>query len=421
MRKRGFLHGELRLDAGVFTVLALVGLTAVGQTAASGGQTTTAAATPPSTEAGGGPTGTAPNISVQARLVSVPVVVRDKKGALLNGLGKDEFTVSVAGKPQTIRYFDHDTDVPLTLGLLVDVSMSQRDVLDDERTGSKAFLNDILLPAKPPRVADKAFIVQFAHSVELLQDVTDARPRLESALREVGTSGPSFQPGTDSDNRDDQDSEGRRVRHGGTALYDAVFLASDEVTGKHTGRRALVLLTDGVDNGSKETLAEAIESAQRADTIVYAIYYKGQEHGGGYNNGGHQGGGNRGGFPGGGYPRGGGGYPGGGGGYPGGGGGQGGPGGGGNHRPNVDGKQVLERLCGETGGKMFEVSKKNTVEDIYKQIGDELRAQYRLGISPDETAAKDGYHQIDVAVVGPHDDKKLNVQTRDGYYVGAER
>src|SRR5271156_1496202 len=112
MQERGFLHGGLRLGAGVFTVLALVGFTAVGQTAATGGQTTTAAATPTPADSGGLPTGTAPNISVQARLISVPVVVRDKKGALLNGLGKDEFSVSVAGTKQTIRYFDHDTDLP---------------------------------------------------------------------------------------------------------------------------------------------------------------------------------------------------------------------------------------------------------------------------------------------------------------------
>jgi hypothetical protein len=87
----------------------------------------------------------------------------------------------------------------------------------------------------------------------------------------------------------------------------------------------------------------------------------------------------------------------------------------------VDGKQILQRLCGETGGRLFELTKKTTVQDVYAQIGDELRAQYRLGISPDELAAKEGYHQIDVAIVGAHADKKLTVQTRDGYYVGDER
>ena len=111
------------------------------------------------------PTSTAPTINVDARLVNIPVVVRDKKGALVQNLTKDNFVLQVDSHPQTIRYFNIDKDLPLTLGLLVDTSMSQRDVLDEERTASSAFLDDMLI--KP---ADKAFIVQFAHQTDLLRD-----------------------------------------------------------------------------------------------------------------------------------------------------------------------------------------------------------------------------------------------------------
>jgi len=265
--------------------------------------------------------------------------------------------------------------------------------------------------------------VQFAKQVELLQDVTDAKPRLQRALRELGTSSPSFH-NADDNSGPTQDSEGRYIRRGGTALYDAIYLSGDEVMSKQAGkRRALVVLTDGVDRGSKESLSDAIEAAQRADTIVYGIYYKGENGRQDYNRAGHRGGGYPGGgYPGGGYP--GGGYPGGGypgGGYPGGGYPQGGgqnPRGGGDHQPYVDGKKTLERICGETGGRVFEVSKKQSVEDIYKQIGDELRAQYRVGFTPTGDAAKEKYHQINLALTGDEGKKKMDVQTRDGYYMG---
>jgi VWFA-related protein len=384
-------------------------------------------------------------ITVNANLVILTAVVRDgKNGALVNTLTKDDFILKAGGRvldakdasiqPQTIKYFDHDTDVPLTLGLLVDVSRSQREVLPDEKTGSQAFLTSSLAAAspaaagKPARPADKAFVVQFARQIELLEDVTDSRPKLEQGLHELGTESPTFHT-TDDNNGDTgngTDSEGRRIRTGGTALYDAIYLSANEVEAKQTGRKALVVLTDGVDVGSKESLTDAIEAAQRADTIVYAVYYKGNE---GHDNGGFPGGNRRGGgFPGGGggYPGGGGGYPGGGypggggGGYPGGGGGGGnrGPngGGGGGRKPSVDGKQVLERLCGETGGAVFEVTKKETVDDIFTKIGEELRSEYRIGFTPDAAAAKYGYHQIDLSLSKPDDNKKLRVQTRDGYY-----
>lgn len=365
------------------------------------------------------PVSTAPTLSVDARLVNIPVIVYDKKGVLVQNLTKDNFILQVDGKPQTIRYFNLDTDLPLTLGLLIDTSMSQRDAIDDERTASEAFLDDML---NGPAERDKAFIVQFARQTDLLQDITSSKPKLQAGLKQLST--PDEEPRNNPSVTDPNDTSAssRQRRGGGTTLYDALFLSSDELMSKQKGRKAVVILSDGVDNGSKETLGSAIEAAQRADTIVYAIYYKGREGGFQQNDNGRRGGypgGRGGGYPGGGYPGGGypgGGYPGGGGGYPGGGGR-----GGGQNRPenrsSVDGKKILQRMADETGGRLFEVSKKQSVADIYKQIGEELRAQYRLGYSPDKDTASDGYHRI-VLSLSKSSSKDLYLQTRDGYYTG---
>jgi VWFA-related protein len=409
MFQRDFLAGFA--SAGILALAGLGGVLAAQQPAgaAQGAQVPATQSTPAQTPA---PVSTAPTLSVDARLVNIPVVVHDKKGALIQNLTKDNFVLQVDGHPQTIRYFNIDKDLPLTLGLLVDTSLSQRDVIDDERTASSAFLDDMLKQA-----ADKAFVVQFARQTDLLQDVTNSKPKLQAALKQLdspsfGGSGGSGSSGGGSSQDSDSGSSSNGGygghRGGGTTLYDALFLSSDEIMSKQKGRKALVILSDGVDSGSKETLASSIEAAQRADTIVYAIYFKGREGGG--NNQSNQ----RGGFPGGG--RGGGiGFPG-GGGYPGGrGGGQGRPQG--TQANRTDGKKILQRMADETGGRLFEVSKKDTVASIYTQIGDELRAQYRLAFTPDKETASDGYHQIDLTLT-KSSPKDLFIQTRDGYYTG---
>jgi VWFA-related protein len=383
-----------------------VAMLAVGVASSSYSQTPSAPATP----APDVPQGKTATLSVAAKLVNVPVVVRDKKGALIQTLTKDDFVLQVDGKPQTIRYFDQDRDIPLTLGLLVDTSMSQRKVLDEERNASAGFLDQVLVADK-----DKAFIIQFAHAIDLLQDLTNSRPKLQAALKQIDSDDAGYSgnnSGNSGDNSNSNGSSGGRGHAGGTTLYDALFLASDELMKKQQGRKAVIILSDGVDRGSKESLTRSIEAAQRADTIVYAIYFKGSGGGGGYNN---NNGGHGGGFPGGGGGRGGGmGWPGGGGG----GGGHGNHGGGGSGISEVDGKKILQRMANETGGRLFEISGKNTVDAIYTQIGQELRAQYRLGYTPDKETASDGYHQIDLTLRQPDQQKKLTVQTRDGYYSG---
>ena len=440
---------RLRVSLSAVCALACVAAAVSPAFAQSSAQTATQA--DPSSESA--------TLKVDARLVVVPVTVRDNKDHFLRTLTKDDFTLTADGTPQTIRYFDREDDLPLTVGLLVDVSGSQRTVLDAERTASSAFLDGMLTPGR-----DRAFVVQFGKSADLLADVTPSLPKLQAGLQKIEADAdgrPSFRNGDPNDPNDTGSGNsgsgnggnggsgnggygggnggyggGRRGGNGGgqsrgyggggTVLYDAVYLSSNEILKKAPtspvaskavaaadapakpeaasgpSRKALILLTDGDDRGSKESLTDAIEAAQRTDATVYAIYYKGEEdHGGG--------GGYPGRFPGmgGGGGRGGGGFP--------GGGGRSGGGGGGN-RERVDGKKILERMADETGGRVYEVTKKMPLTEIYRQIAEELRSQYRLGFSPANNEA--GYHKL---VVDAPKQKKVILQARDGYYTGGDQ
>jgi VWFA-related protein len=321
--------------------------------------------------------------STDVKVVNVLATVRNGKGEIVRDLMKDDFALEEDMRPQTIRYFARETDLPLTLGLLVDVSQSQRRVLGDERRASNTFLNQVLREDK-----DRAFLIQFERDVELVKDLTSSRKDLEAGVNSLDA--PELKrPGDDSGSRND--GAGRRGggRGGGTSLYDAVYLASDEVLKKQSGRKAVIVLSDGVDRTSKTTLNGAIESAQRADTLVYSILFADDQEqrgpsfgpvfgGGGMGRGGGRHGGSR-------MPQ--------------------------ESRP--DGKKILERLSKETGGAFFEVSKKHPLDDILKQIDEELRSQYSLGYTPE--ASGSGYRKIHVTV----QPKGLLVQARDGYYPGS--
>jgi len=324
--------------------------------------------------------------------VTLPVTVRDKKGQLVSNLTKDDFILQEDNRPQTIKYFNLDTNLPLTLGLLIDTSMSMRNAFDQEKNSGKTFLNQMLV--KPE---DKAFTLHFDREVELLQDLTASKDKLASSLEDLG-------PTRQSLSSSDSDS-GQHAHHGGgTQLYDAIYLASDELMKKQQGRKAVVVLSDGQDRGSRETLNSAIEAAQRANTVVYTIYFQGEQQHDNDNNGGY---GRRGGT-GGGWPGGGGGWPGGGGGrYPGGGGGQ-RP----SSEPHVDGKKIMIQIAEQTGGRMFEAKKKENFDQIYASIAEELRQQYMLGYTPDKSSDSSGFHKIELTTKK----KDLYVQTRDGYY-----
>ena len=330
------------------------------------------------------------------KVVNVFATVRDKHGQIVSGLAREDFLLQVDGRPETIRYFARETDLPLTLGVLVDTSLSQRRVLEEERTASFSFLNDVMREDR-----DKAFVINFDSESVLLQDLTSSRQKLETALDRVHVAQPDENGGYGGGGGRGSPGGGHGGSGGwhrpaGTTLYDAVFLASDELMRKQQGRKAIILLTDGVDQGSKYSLDRAIEAAQRADTMVYSILFSDPAA----------------------YNRGIAGYPGGQqGGWNGPWGGPAGPPIGGPRMPppyesHTDGKKVLQRLSQETGGHFFEVTKKQSVEAIYRQVQDELRNQYSLGFSPETAEQSAGYHKILLAAKP----KDLVVQTRQGYY-----
>jgi len=310
-------------------------------------------------------------INVDVKVVNVLATVRDKHGKIVSNLGKDDFVLAEDGKPQTITYFSRETDVPLTMGLLVDTSGSQSRVLDAERSASQSFLDNMLREDK-----GRAFVIHFDHEVELLQDLTGSREKLEKALGLLGK--PAFEQQDSGDPR----ARGGRRGGGGTLLYDAVYLASDEVIKKQQGRKALIVLSDGVDHDSKETLQTAIETAQRADAVVYSILFAderpNQNPFGGFGGGGMGRRGGRGRFP---------------------------------LEERPDGKKVLERISKETGGSLFEVSKKQPIDQIYSAIEEDLRNQYGMGYAPGADATP-GYHKLQVTTK----QKDYAVQARDGYY-----
>jgi VWFA-related protein len=326
-------------------------------------------------------------ISTEVKLVTVYAAVRDKHGKIIPNLNQSDFALQEDARAQTIKYFARESDLPLTLGLLVDTSLSQRRVLDQEKSASYSFFDHILRENK-----DKAFLIHFDREVELLQDLTASREKLRAGLEQLDT--PSFSntsAGSGGARGSGGGGSGRGHGHGGggTLLYDSIYLASNELMKKQQGRKALIILTDGVDHGSKESLNTAIASAQRADTAVYSILFADEDA---YGSGGRGGYGGHGGYGGGG--RGGGGR------YP--------------QQDRPDGKKVLERISKETGGQLFEVKKKLPIEEIYAQIEEELRNQYSLAYTPDRPGDDATYHLIHVTV----NQKDLIVQAREGYYSG---
>lgn len=359
-----------------------------------------------------------PTISVNVKVVNVLATVRDRHGEIVKNLGKDDFQLEEDGRPQPIKYFSTETNLPLTLGLMVDTSLSQRNVLGEERRASYTFLDQMMRPDR-----DRAFVIHFDEQVELLQDVTNSKPKLEAALNEIeldrpqnarngggggypgggggypggggGYPGGGY-PGGYPSRRFPRGSgypgggggypQGGGGRRGGgsargTLLYDSIYLAANEMMRNQTGRKALILLTDGVDQGSKYSIDTAIEEAQRTDTMVYGILFSDE---GAYQQDRRPdwGRGGRGGI---GFPR---------------------------QEGHADGKKVLQRMSQETGGRFYEVSKKESIDQIYAQIQEELRNQYNLGFSSDKPPSQSEYRKLRVIAKN----KDLQVQARDGYY-----
>ena len=344
-------------------------------------------------------------LKVQANEVLLPVTVRDKHGNLVTNLTAADFTLTEDNRPQTIKSFSIQSDLPFLCGLLVDTSRSVYGAIDNERAAAGKFV-DLMIPAQPqnPKTGDQAFLIHFDREVELLEDFTNSRDKLHRELTEMGPSAAEHNNPSGPESSGDDPNDNRRGNnpHGGTQLYDAVYLASDELMKPKDGRKALIVFSDGVDRGSKETLNEAIDAADHANVSVYTIYFKGQQE--------RDQSGFPGGHHGGGWPGGGGGYP--GGGYPGGG----YPGGGGGGRPSrqeqVDGRKIMEDLATRTGARWFEAKKKDNLDDIYNQIAQELRGQYLLTFTPDQMDSDGAYHKI--ALKAKNGD--LTVVTRDGFF-----
>lgn len=382
------MHKKLQfMGRGSCLVPAVLGLIVAAGAVTAAAQSATDVEAKKKDQAASSPAGEAhpaATLSVKVNVVNVLATVRDKHGKIVTDLSRDDFVLTEDGRPQSIHYFTKETDIPLTLGLLIDTSLSQRRVLDQERSASHSFLDQMVREDR-----DKAFVIHFDREVELLQDLTSSHEKLEAALRELQSpqltrtsGGDPSGPGTGS-----RRGSGRHGGGGGTLLYDAAYLASDELMKNQQGRKALIVLSDGVDRGSKESLETAIETTQRADTVVYSILFKddeaygssfGRPSWGGGGMGRQRGGGRR-------APQ----------------------------EPRPDGKKILERISKETGGRLFEVSKKQPIDQIYTQIEEELRNQYSLGYTPERGgAAATGYHKIQLTTK----QKGLVLQTRDGYY-----
>jgi VWFA-related protein len=289
-----------------------------------------------------------PTFSADVKVVNLLASVRTKKNEIVRDLTKDDFVLSENGRPQIIRYFSRESELPLTVGLLIDTSMSQQKVLDSERTASFRFLDQVLRESK-----DKLFVMQFDMAVQLRQPLTSSRRELEETLPYVDT--PTRQ-------------ELGMQTGGGTLLYDAIVQASNTVLKNQRNRKAMIVLSDGGENGSNATLTDAIEAAQRADTLVYSILFSDSS------------------FP---TPR-----------FPFGG---------------LDGRGVLIRLSKETGASFYEVSKKQGIEQIYQAIQEELRSQYSLGFISDQPNEISEFRTLKLSTK----QKGLVVQSRERYWAKA--
>lgn len=292
-------------------------------------------------------------LKVSTEVVNVYAVVADKKKHIIADLKKEDFQVQEDGAPQQIRYFSRETDAPLTMGIMVDTSPSQGRVLGIEQEQADAFLHQVLRPK------DLAFVLHFNVDVELLQDFTADQKLLAHAIDETvingGGHGPMPGPFPTSD------------AGGATHLYDAVYLASNELLKNEVGRKVLILLTDGEDQGSKVKLETALEAAQKSDVINYSVDIVDRPF------------------------------------Y-------------GIRSIGFGGDSVLRKLSDDTGGRVLQVNKTKDTAAAFQEIANELRTQYLIGYTPTNTKHDGAFRKIRVSV----DNSEYKVQARRGYYAPTE-
>ena len=292
-----------------------------------------------------------PTFKANVNVVNLYFNVKDKHGLLIPNLTKDDFEVLEDGKPQTIKYFSADTSQPLTLGLMIDSSASQTRVLEMEKAVGAAFLQAVL------REKDLAYVISFDVNVDLLQDFTNSVRDLKTALNraKINAGSPGGPPGLGG---------GPFPTAGvprGTLLYDAVWLGSREKLASEVGRKAMIILTDGQDQGSQETIKNAIESAQKADAMVYVIMIADI----------------------------------------------------GFYRGGYIGDRAMKDLARETGGRVIEVgNNEKKLKDAFGQISAELRSQYSIGYTPTNGKLDGSFRKLEIHL----QNKDYKVQARSGYY-----
>jgi VWFA-related protein len=302
----------------------------------------------------------AATLKVNVNVVQLFFNVKDKRGALIPSLTKNDFQILEDGKPQTIKYFAAESNLPLTLGILIDSSGSQARVLDMEKQVGGEFLSQIL------RDKDLAFVIDFDVNVELLQDFTSSVHSLKNALNSarINTAGGSGTgiPGLGGGTVPTQGAPR------GTLLYDAVYLASHDELAQQVGRKAMILLTDGQDEGSQLKIKDAIEAAQKSDSIVYVLLCADRGFYGGF------------------------------GGY--------------------SGEGDMKKLTQETGGRVIEVGNKyEKLKEGFDQIANELRSQYNIGYTPTNAALDGTFRKVEIHA----NDKDYKIQSRAGYYAVPKR
>lgn len=292
--------------------------------------------------------GKEPVFRKNVNLVTVYFTVKDKHNALAPNLTQDMFQLTEEGKPQTIKYFSAETNQPLTLGILIDSSGSMQNMLPEEKIVGGDFLRSVITDK------DLAFILSFDISVDLLQDLTSDVHQLNRGLEKAKINvggGSGGVPGI---------GQGPiPISHPkGTLLYDGIFLASDEMLSKQVGRKAIVVLTDGVDQGSRERLKDSIEAAQKADAICYILLISDPRYG--------------------------------------------------------SDPHDMSQLAEQTGGRMITVNNPNKLGDAFKQISSELRSQYSIGYSPSDPKHDGSFRKIELKA------KDYKIQARKGYYAPTE-
>ncbi len=299
-------------------------------------------------------------LKLNANLVSIYFTVRDKRGALIPNLSQKDCSVFEDKQLQPIKSFTTEADLPLTLGILLDTSGSQQNVLPMEQQAGSAFLKRIL------REKDEAFLISFDVDVNLLEDYTSNPRQLEKALNkaEINTAGGNGSAGVPGIGQGPVPTQGAPR---GTLLYDAVYLASNDKLRTETGRKALILLTDGEDQGSREKLAGAVEAAQKANAIVYVLLIADR---------GFYGGGMMGGL-------------------------------------GYTGDAAMRKLAEDTGGRVIDVGNNGKkMEAAFQQIEQELRTQYLVSYKPTNDRLDGSYRKTDVFCNGD----RLKIQARKGYY-----